>query len=215
MPLVKREGRCYMALASKEIAIPDRLALLGSFAIHVLLAVTFFFQSTHFSMQPAGSGNGQAISVELYRGPANASEVSETVEPVSESLPLAGSQSGETENFFPPPSNLDSNSRIVLPPQEAPYFPSGSVDSKPYPRVPVVIPFPDGAPPQQRITAILILYIGTDGQVDRVEIEQSELPPAFEKAALDAFRQASMQPAMKEGRPVRAKMKIQVEFEAP
>ena len=183
--------------------------------IHALFAITLFFHSTHFSMPSTGSGSGPAISVELYRSQAASDAVLDKIDTPSEDLPITGNEGVANQTLSPPGPGMNPDRGIVLPPQEAPYFPSGSVDSKPYPKVPVVIPFPEGALPKQKIAAILVLYIGMDGQIDRVEVEQSELPPVFEKAALDAFRQASMQPAIKDGSPVRARMKIQVEFEAP
>lgn len=94
------------------------------------------------------------------------------------------------------------------------YFSTSELQERPVPEEPIIIPFPDAPFSGQKMTAILLLYIGADGAVERVEIDQSELPPEFEQAAIDTFIRAKMRPGIKDGKPVPVRMKIEVGFEA-
>lgn len=94
------------------------------------------------------------------------------------------------------------------------YLPSSELQLRPSPETPVIIPFPDAQLGKQKATAILLLYISSEGVVDRVEIDESELPSEFEQAAIATFLQAKMRPGIKDGKAVPARMKIEVEFEA-
>lgn len=94
------------------------------------------------------------------------------------------------------------------------YFPASELQLRPSPEAPVIIPFPDAPLGKQKATAILLLYISAEGTVDRVEIDESELPVEFENAAIDTFLRAKMRPGIKDGTAVPTRMKIEVEFEA-
>lgn len=94
------------------------------------------------------------------------------------------------------------------------YFPASELQLRPSPETPVIIPFPEAHLGRQKATAILLLYISAEGVVDRVEVDESELPSEFEHAAIATFLQAKMRPGIKDGKAVPARMKIEVEFEA-
>lgn len=64
--------------------------------------------------------------------------------------------------------------------------------------------------------AIVKLFIDADGAVERVEVERAA--PAgygFDQSAANAFSRARFSPAMKDGKRVRAQMRIEVSFDAP
>jgi len=94
------------------------------------------------------------------------------------------------------------------------YFPGSALDVRPTPEQPVVIDFDDPSGIDRKRGQIVIeLYIGADGRVDRAEIGHSDLPEHIGERVADVFRAARMRPGMKDGQAVRAKMKVQVEFE--
>ena len=64
----------------------------------------------------------------------------------------------------------------------------------------------------QEGTLKLMLRIDDLGRVREVAVVESDLPGVFDQAALDAFRQAHFQPAMKDGHPVRYQAYIRVTF---
>ena len=68
---------------------------------------------------------------------------------------------------------------------------------------------------RQRVsgTVRLQLKLEADGRVVDVEVVSSTPPGVFDDAAVKAFRAASFAPALKNGRPVRALMLVEVEFD--
>lgn len=58
----------------------------------------------------------------------------------------------------------------------------------------------------------LMVKIDDLGRVRDVEVVEAHPPGVFDEAALEAFRDARFQPAMKDGRPVRYQAYIRVEF---
>jgi hypothetical protein len=94
------------------------------------------------------------------------------------------------------------------------YFPASELDIRPYPEAAVVIPFPDVTLQEDKAEGILVLYIDMDGNVNRIEVQDSTLPPLLEQAAMTSFMQTKMHPGMREGKAVRSQMKVLVEFES-
>ncbi|MHB1053448.1 MAG: energy transducer TonB [Thiobacillus sp.] len=70
-------------------------------------------------------------------------------------------------------------------------------------------------PDRQRISGKvrLLLKIEADGRVSDIEVVSADPPGMFDEAAVKAFRSARFVPAEKNGRSVRARTLIQVEFD--
>lgn len=94
------------------------------------------------------------------------------------------------------------------------YFSSSELQIRPSPEEPVIVPFPEAALSMQRGTVTLLVYVSAEGNVVKVEIDKSELPAEFEQAAVNTFMHVKMRPGIKDGNPVPARMKIEVQFEA-
>jgi len=77
----------------------------------------------------------------------------------------------------------------------------------------IVPDYPDEARRRNKEgTLKLMLKIDDLGRVRDVEVVEADLPGVFDEAALEAFRNARFQPAMKDGRPVRYQAYIRVVF---
>lgn len=101
---------------------------------------------------------------------------------------------------------------------EEEYLPRSALSLAPEALGEVLLAYPPEAPPG-RYGGVLTLFIDADGQVRRVRREaaragEPELPPAFEEAARQAFLAARFRPGERDGRPVKARIRIAVEFEA-
>lgn len=59
------------------------------------------------------------------------------------------------------------------------------------------------------------VLIGEQGHVDHVLIDESDLPAAFEQAAIDAFLQGRYTPGQVDGRAVRSQIRIEVSYDGP
>jgi protein TonB len=97
------------------------------------------------------------------------------------------------------------------------HYPANELDVRPGIKVRVNPAYPARAA-RENVSgkAVLRLYIGADGAVERVEVERATPPGyGFEESAASAFSGARFSPAMKDGKRVRALMRIEVSFDAP
>lgn len=109
--------------------------------------------------------------------------------------------------------NLHSAEPASLPTSPV-YFTYAELDQRPSPLKPIIIDFPSDVLNEGRVEGILLLYIGLNGKVERVETIQSTSFPSLDHAAKEAFMRGAMQPGIKDGKAVRSQMKVAVEFEA-
>jgi protein TonB len=58
----------------------------------------------------------------------------------------------------------------------------------------------------------LELKLEADGRVSDATVLETNLPPAYEKSAVEAFGKARFQPARRNGQPVRARFKVELTF---
>lgn len=196
-----------------------RFGLLATSALHMLFAGIWWMSTSRFQPLPSDLPEKQVMEVQLRdtredsRGDSKeaASEVT-----LAESPPLANASNEHAVAISDAVVSPTSSSPppLVLPAQDPPYIPAGELDVRPRPVAPVIIPFPDGTLHKNKVVGVLVLYVDATGQVDRVEIDESDLPPLLEKAAVETFLQARMHPGVKDGKAARARMKILVEFEA-
>lgn len=93
------------------------------------------------------------------------------------------------------------------------YYSTNLLDEPPQVRVHVDPAFPLGAPDTGRV--MLRLFIGTDGLVEEIVVEESEPPGIFERAAAQAFAAAQFTPGKIRGEAVKTLMTIEVLFGAP
>lgn len=61
---------------------------------------------------------------------------------------------------------------------------------------------------------VVRLYIGADGEVEKVDVVAAEPPGYFEDATVRAFLAARFSPGMKHGRPVKVQMTLEVNFDS-
>lgn len=189
-----------------------RFGLMATLVLHAL-PIGIWWGQPAYSKWPAHATTETGIlQVALRYGGDKADSFPHS--PESQGKPLLPSE----EAFLPadpaptvPARSMNSGSLFF--PKDAPYIPAGELDARPSPEAPVVVPFPDTPFDVPKAAAVLELYIGADGRVDRIEIDDSDLPPDFEKAAIETFMQARMRPGILHGQATRARMKILVEFE--
>lgn len=95
------------------------------------------------------------------------------------------------------------------------YLPRSALSLAPTAQSEVLLDYPPGAPPGL-YRGELTLFIDETGLVRRVRIDSSEteLPAVFQEAARQAFLTARFTPGELQGRAVKARLRIAVEFEA-
>lgn len=192
-----------------------RFGLLATSVLHMLFAGIWWVSSAHFQPLPSALPEEHVMKVQLQ---TNQEDTRTDSKEITSEVALADASSpADTSNEHAvelSDAAVSPTSPLILPPQDTPYVPAGELDVRPRPEAPVIVPFPDGTLQKNKVTGVLVLYVGATGQVDRVEVDESDLPPFLEKAAVETFLQARMHPGVKDGKATRARMKILVEFEA-
>ena len=211
-------------------------AVVASLALHAvaLEALTQFprgWQAGNWSLSHAGAGHLRATlraaapgiaslqpeALLLPPAPPPTPETPDAARPRDEppAAVAASGRDGDDPRSFQPVAEqgrADLPSAGVL---AAPmYYPANQLDQRPLIKTHVEPAFPrDSAAPNGRV--VLRLYIGEQGEVEKMAIVEAEPPGAFEKSALDAFAEARFTPGIKNGAPVRCLMTIEVLFGAP
>lgn len=94
------------------------------------------------------------------------------------------------------------------------YYSSNDLDVRPSPEQPIIIELDDpNMMEKNKGQVVLLVYVSPEGAVDNVEISSADAPMDVANSLMETFRAARMRPGIKSGQPVRARMKILVEFE--
>lgn len=93
------------------------------------------------------------------------------------------------------------------------YWPRKLLDTGPAPLAPIILPPPDGSNSLPQGHAIMELFIHADGQVDRIEVIESDAPTDFIDAAKATFQATRFTPGLKDNVPVPSRIKIEVRYE--
>ncbi len=131
---------------------------------------------------------------------------SEASPPTASSEPLAVVSSPSSAATPAPPLAIPS-------PIDTNWYLARQVDRHPKAIGSITPKYPEEARQRgQEGTLKLMVKIDDLGRVRDVEVVEAQPPGIFDDAALEAFRNARFQPAMKEGRPVRYEAYMRVEF---
>lgn len=104
--------------------------------------------------------------------------------------------------------------RALLP--ESKYYRTRELDVPPGIMTRVEPQYPEAA--ARRLLSgkvVLRLFLAESGQVERAEVVKADPPGYFEGAAERAFLAARFSPGMKDGRPVKVQMVLEVAFDSP
>lgn len=93
------------------------------------------------------------------------------------------------------------------------YYTARELDRQPRALREIVPQYPAEADRQRLSGKVrLLLKLEVDGRVSDIELVDATPPDLFEDSAIRAFREARFAPAIKNGRPVRALMQVEVEY---
>ena len=189
--------------------------LSASMMLHAALLGMWWEQAAYAPAIASAPSANRVVEVRFLEGagPSAPSLSPAAAETVALAASAPAEQASDTGNTIAQEAAPAMDSLPLFPLYEARYVPAGELDERPAPEAPVIIPFPDAPLHSVKVSGTLVLYIGADGRVDRVEADESDLPPAFERAAINTFLQARMRPGILNGQATRARMKVLVEFE--
>jgi len=94
------------------------------------------------------------------------------------------------------------------------YYGARDLDVQPRALREIVPDYPEGADRQRLSGRVrLQLQLEADGRIRDIEVVSASPPGVFDDSAIRAFRDARFAPAQKDGRPVRARVLIEVEYD--
>jgi hypothetical protein len=166
---------------------------------------------------PRLNGQQQAIVLSL-RPPQAASRAGDAAVLVAAPTPRVGASVPvpRSEGIEPAPVTnpvLQRETSPAAPTAEPYYFELRELSQRPQLVSLVEVEAVTDVRPAQPGRLLARVLIGERGSVDRVLIDESDLPAPFEQAAIDAFLQARYTPGQVDGRPVRSQLRIEVSYE--
>jgi TonB family protein len=136
----------------------------------------------------------------------------ESVPPAAEIVPEAPpvEQPGAEEQFQARPGAEGAD---LLPIPALPYYRTDQLTKRPQPIAAVDLDPPEIAPIVVSGKIVLRIWINEFGSVSDVEVEKTELPEMFARAAVAAFKNLRFAPGERNGRPVGTVMRIEVTYD--
>ena len=177
-------------------------------------AISVGLHATMLATVPAARGGSEAapagapMVVQLaMTAPSNAALIETSWNP-SPLLPHAQPRRPEAPKLLPMPSTAWPATAF----DESAYLPARELTVRPAAAQRISVPYPSDATQGVR-KAILAVFIDADGRVAKVRVDDA-LPPAFERAAVEAFASARFHPGRVGNVAVKSRMLVQVEFDS-
>ncbi|MFN3545136.1 MAG: energy transducer TonB [Thiobacillus sp.] len=161
------------------------------------------------------AGREATETVEPLPTPLVPAEIAEVLPAVATAEPPAAPPSIPTEaSPAAAPSEASAPSPGISLPVDLTYYTARELDVQPRARGRIEPAYPEAADRQQLSGRVrLQVKLEADGRVSDVEVVQADPPGVFEASAVEAFRAARFLPAQRGGRPVRALLQIEVEYD--
>jgi protein TonB len=123
----------------------------------------------------------------------------------------AGAHTAPPPLAQPQPSNIPHLDLPQL--ADTTYYEALALDVQPQVVSPIVLTDPEAESPDPHVGHVrLQLRLEADGRVSEAKVLESKLPRAYEVLALEVFGDAKFTPGRKDGRAVRARIVIEVDF---
>ncbi|MBT9567846.1 MAG: energy transducer TonB [Thiobacillus sp.] len=224
-----------MSAQLEEPSIPPRLqrplaAIWVSFGLHLALIAL-----VQVAPPGTGGGGGPVIEARLVAAPHAEVQATRTEPPAAVAADLAPSSLADTLPVKPvpgappavaaePPAEETAPEPAAEPPSDSPvtltsavdltYYSAREVDVHPRALAAIEPAYPEAAEREKLSGKVVLqLKLEADGRVVDVAVVEATPPEVFDQAAVEAFMHARFAPALKNGRPVRALMMIEVTFD--
>lgn len=145
---------------------------------------------------------------------AAASESPAEAEPSAEVEPAAQAEPLDADTSAEPPAAAPAPSAAITTTVDLTYYSARELDVQPRALREILPDYPPDADRQRLSGAVrLQLKLEADGRIGGIEVVGATPPGVFEESALRAFREARFAPAQRNGRPVRARVVIEVVYD--
>lgn len=197
------------------------LALAGSLILHFALVFGLQIRPQISSLAPATIIQARLVDAPS-RQPASAPPDSLAIKlQAEEALPMPRNVSEPApQQEQAAPSAAPAEKNASLPTIEVPliedptYYTAREVDVHPSALKAIWPAYPEEAA-SANVTGsvVLLLLLDEGGKVQEISVEEATPPGYFEKSAVAAFRNARFTPAQRQGRVVKSRMRIKVNYE--
>lgn len=208
-------------IALVQVAPPPALHV-GEPAIEVRL-----LQAPAAETPPAPTAATPAVSADAPPAPRLAPHPAPETVPVAPSEPAAAPPAAAAPAEPPADAPADAPGEPAMLPATAPapalaiisavdltYYSARELDVQPRALREIVPDYPAGADRQRLSGRVrLQLKLEADGRISGIEVVSASPAGVFDASALEAFREARFTPAQKNGRPVRARVVIEVVYD--
>lgn len=161
-------------------------------------------------LAPSEAAEAQPVAAPVARPPAAAAPPAPAAAAVAvPAAPQSAAASAPPAAPAPPAPGMTISSAVDLT-----YYSARELDMQPRALRKIVPDYPDDADRQRLSGSVrLQLKLEADGRVSDIEVVSAAPPGVFDESALRAFRNARFAPAIKNGRPVRARVLIEVLYD--
>ena len=204
-----------------DLASPAFRRMLGAVAVSLAFHALFL---SELRGAPGGAGasglspgNLPATPLQVWLGrdgglPAPSPDPSETVAP-EEPTATASPARSPIQGAGRDQAGLQRAGVALLPASH--YYSLAELDVRPWIKVHVEPQFPPITSGSEGHRAVVLrLYISEEGLIDRIVTVSNSSGLSFEEAAVRAFSVARFSPALKKGRPVKAQLLVEVNFDS-
>lgn len=153
--------------------------------------------------------------IEMPEADALLPQAAEAIPPPTPSPPVSAPPTPEQPASAAAPENNAQLPSMEMPLIEDPtYYSVQEVDVHPTALQAILPPYPDEAA-RANVTGsvVLLLLLDEGGRVRDISVAEANPPGLFEQSALDAFRNARFSPAQRQGRVVKSRVRIKVNYE--
>jgi len=181
------------------------IALAASAALHALLVA---------GLQQSAGPRWGGLSWAQFSAPIRAVLVSEPAAPAPAAAEaIASRAAGASAATGDSTLSGESAPRSLLPRPR--YFLTRELDVRPGIMTRTDPEYPEAAARRFLSGRVVVrLYIEEDGKVEKVDVVTADPPGYFEDAAVRAFLASKFSPGMKNGRPVKVQMTLEVNFDS-
>lgn len=202
---------CSRLLVACSLSLLLHLVLLLGVAVNPTGGAPNAAATIYARLEPAASSERQPqeaalTPAERTRAPAN--EDARPKPAATKAVPKHGSKPAATE----PPASPSGDTELRLT-RDPTYYPAKQLDVYPQPLTPIKLNYPDTAA-AQRVDGRLLLLLLIDelGVVNDVSVVEAQPEGHFEEATLSVFRATRFFPAQKQGRPVKSRVLVQINY---
>lgn len=153
--------------------------------------------------------------IEIPEADALSPQAAEAIPPPTPSSPVSAPPTPEQPASAAVPENNAQLPSMEMPLIEDPtYYSAQEVDVHPTALQAILPLYPDEAA-HANVTGsvVLLLLLDEGGKVQDISVAEANPPGLFDQSALDAFRNARFSPAQRQGRVVKSRVRIKVNYE--